>query len=121
MRPNSFRAFGLLVLLLTLLPALGLLHRYSIPLPLGLAWFRHLFLIAVAMVLGWGLFCLRKWAALYFSLPLFCLGVWQFLKSIPEVAFPYNLLLMAHGLSLTLPLVVTILVWKQLTWGRRFF
>lgn len=121
MRPNYFRAFGLLVLLLTLLPAVGLIDRYSRPVPPGAAWLRHLFLIAVAMLVGWGLFALRKWAALYFSLPLFCLGVWEFFKSIPAVTFPYNLLLMVHALSLTLPLVVTILAWKQLTWGRRFF
>jgi hypothetical protein len=32
-----------------------------------------------------------------------------------------NLLVMAHGISLALPLVVTIRVWKDLTWGTRFF
>jgi len=121
MRPNFFRAYGLVVLLPALFSAVGLIDRYLSPLPIGAAWFRHFFLTAVAMLLGWGLFALRKWAALYFSLPLFCFGVWEFFKSIPEVTFPYNLLLMAHALSLTLPLVVTILAWKHLTWGRRFF
>ena len=110
-----------MVLLLAVLPAVGVIDRYLSPLPVGAAWFRHLLLTAVTILVGCGMIGLRKWAALYFSLPLFCLGVWEFFNSIPAVTFPYNLLLMAHALSLTLPLVVTILAWKQLTWGRRFF
>ena len=121
MRPVYFRAFGLIALLPALLASVGLISRYLSPVPIDLAWFRLMFLTAVAVLVGLGLLYLRKWAALYFSLPLFCLGVWEFFKSIPEVTFPYNLLLMAHALSLTLPIVVTILAWKQLTWGRRLF
>jgi len=52
---------------------------------------------------------------------LFAYGIAEAFLSIKEVAFPYNLLVMMHGISLTLPLVVTIRIWKQLTWGRRFF
>jgi hypothetical protein len=82
---------------------------------------RMVFLFAVMMFIGVGLICLRKWAALYFSLPLFIYGIYQAFFSIETVTFPLNLLLMLHGLSLTLPLVVTIRVWKNLTWGNRFF
>jgi hypothetical protein len=64
---------------------------------------------------------MRKWAALYFSLPLFAYGIAEAYCSIKQVIFPYNLLVMMHGTSLTLPLVVTIRIWKHLTWGRRFF
>ena len=121
MRPNYFRAFGLIPLLVALFGLLDLTVQYRNFHLSDIGWFRQLFLTAVAALVALGLFRLRKWAALYFSLPLFCLGVWEFFKSIPEVTFPYNLLLMVHALSLTLPLVVTILAWKQLTWGRRFF
>jgi hypothetical protein len=72
-------------------------------------------------VLGFGLAFLRKWAALYFSITLFCFGIRQAFTSIYEVAFPLNLLAMLLGVSLMLPLVVTIRIWKDLTWGRRFF
>jgi hypothetical protein len=68
-----------------------------------------------------GLLCLRKWAALYFSIPLFCFGLWLFVTSIERIRFPWNLLYMAEGVSLTLPLMVTIRVWSQLSWGKRFF
>ena len=82
---------------------------------------RMVFLFAVALVVGAGLVSLRKWAALYFSLPLFVFGFYEAVFPIEEVAFPFNLMLMLHGVSLMLPLVVTIRVWKHLTWGRRFF
>jgi len=72
-------------------------------------------------LIGIGLIFMRKWAALYFSIPLFAYGISEAFFSIEQVAFPFNLLVMLHGLSLALPLVVTIRIWKHLTWGRRFF
>ena len=72
-------------------------------------------------LIGCGLIFLRKWAALYFSLPLFAYGISEAFLAIEQVTFPFNLLVMLHGLSLTLPLLVMIRVWKHLTWGRRFF
>jgi hypothetical protein len=74
-----------------------------------------LFLLAVTLLVSFGLMFMRKWAALYFSLPLFMYGIDQAFSSIEAVSFPFNLLLMLHGLSLTLPLVVTIRIWKNLT------
>jgi hypothetical protein len=82
---------------------------------------RGFVLMAAVEVVGFGLAFLRKWAALYFSIPLFCFGVRQVFVSTYAVAFPLNLIAMLLGVSLTLPLVVTIRMWKQLTWGRTFF
>ena len=82
---------------------------------------RCLFLLVAVEMVGFGLAFLRKWAALYFSIPLFCFGLNHALVSIYEVAFPLNLFAMLFGASLMMPLVVTISIWKQLTWGRRFF
>ena len=75
----------------------------------------------VVTTVGTGLLFLRKWAAIYFSLPLFFLGVWLAWSSIEQVSFPFNLLCMCEGISLMLPLVVTILIWPQLTGGGRWF
>lgn len=77
--------------------------------------------MAAIELVGFGLAFLRKWAALYFSIPLFWFGLRHAFVSIYEVAFPLNLLAMLFGVSLMLPLVITIRMWKQLTWGRRFF
>ena len=77
--------------------------------------------MAAVEVIGFGVAFMRKWAALYFSIPLFWFGIRQAFTSIYEVAFPLNLLAMLLGVSLMLPLVITIRMWKQLTWGRRFF
>ena len=82
---------------------------------------RGLVVSLATWLVGLGLIFMRKWAALYFSLPLFVYGIMEAFCSIKQVTFPYNLLMMMHGISLTLPLVVTIRIWKQLTWGRRFF
>ena len=38
-----------------------------------------------------------------------------------QIAFSYNLLYMCEGLALMLPLVVTIRIWRELTWGRKVF
>ena len=82
---------------------------------------RAFVLMAFVELVGFGLAFLRKWAALYFSIPLFCFGLKHAFVSIYAVAFPLNLLAMLFGLSLMLPLVVTISIWKQLTWGRSLF
>jgi len=111
MRRNCFRVFGALTLLLG--PLLLIFDQTQFRKGLVL-------LVAVEMV-GFGLAFQRKWAALYFSVPLFCYGLLNAFVSIYEVAFPLNLLAMAYGLSLTMPLVLTIRLWRQLTWGRRFF
>ena len=113
------RAFGLLTLLLAPLIWTFAVEE-SAPLNL-IQTLRMGFLLAVAELVGCGLTLLRKWAALYFSLPLFVYGLYVAFFSIEAFTFPFNLLLMLHGLSLTLPLVVTIRVWKHLTWGSRLF
>ena len=117
MSRNYFRAFGALTLLVN--PAIfadvfsGTLTRPQLV--------RSLFLMAAVEILGFGLAFLRKWAALYFAIPLFYFGLRLALTSIYEVVFPLNLFGMINGVSLMLPLVITIRIWKELTWGRRFF
>jgi hypothetical protein len=121
MRANCFRSFGVLTLvldlvlfffaidaLLTVRPSPGLIIRIQVS------------FIAITIV-GLGLLFLRKWAAIYFSLPLFLFGIWFFWTSIEQVPFPYNLLCMCEGLSLMLPLVVTVRIWPELTWGGKWF
>jgi hypothetical protein len=119
MNRNSFKAFGVVTLVLSpLVFPITVFHTMS---PASTLIVRGLVSLLVTGLVGCGLICLRKWAALYFSLPLFAYGILEAFFSIEEVTFPLNLLVMLHGLSLTLPLVVTIRVWKHLTWGRRFF
>ena len=113
-----FAAYGVVTLLLSPLVFPISVHTSEPSLALIM---RGLVLTLATVLVGFGLIFLRKWAALYFSLPLFAYGIAEAFCSIKEVTFPYNLLVMMHGMSLTLPLVVTIRIWKQLTWGRRFF
>jgi hypothetical protein len=82
---------------------------------------RTVVLVLAIGIVGMGLLFLRKWAALYFSVPLFWFGIQEAFTSIYEISFPLNLLAILHGISLTLPLIITIRVWRQLTWGGRFF
>jgi hypothetical protein len=117
MSRNYFRAYGALTLLLN--P--GIFADTLIKAQTQTHFLRGLFLMAAVEVVGFGLAFLRKWAALYFSIPLFWFGIRQAFVSIYAVTFPLNLIAMLLGISLTLPLIVTIRVWKQLTWGRRFF
>ena len=113
MKRNSFAAFGVVTLLLS---------SPLIPFAFASAQTLRGLILSLALVLiGSGLIFKRKWAALYFSLSLCAYGVWEAFSSIEQVTFPLNLLVMLHGMSLTLPLVVTIRVWKDLTWGSRFF
>ena len=117
---NYFRLFGVLTVLLDLAllfyanDALTFYSSQALILRIQVS------LVAIAIV-GLGLLCLRKWAAIYFSLPLFLFGIWFFWTSIEQVAFPYNLLCMCVGLSLMLPLVVTVRIWPELTWGGKWF
>ena len=116
MSRHYFRAFGALTLLFS--PAIFsdtfLSHTQT-------QVVRGLFLTAVAEFVGFGLASLRKWAALFFSIPLFWFGIRLVGVSIYEIAFPWNLFGMLYALSFTLPLVITIRFWNELTWGRRFF
>jgi hypothetical protein len=122
MRTNYFRLFGVLTLLLNVVNLFifaidALLNAGSSP---G-SRVRMIVSFTAATVIGFGLIFLRKWAAIYFSLPLFLWGIWFFWTSIEQVPFPYNLLCMCEGLSLMLPLVVTIRMWPELTWGGKWF
>jgi len=113
--------FGLVTLLLSPLAFPTAVGPVPNPALMPMESARALFLFAVMVLVGVGLICHRKWAALYFSLPLFVHGISEAFFSIEKVSFPENLLVMLHGVSLTLPLVVTIKIWKHLTWGSRFF
>jgi hypothetical protein len=117
MNPNYFRAFGALTLLLNPTIFAGIFLRVQTP----AQFLRGLFLLAAVELVGFGVAFLRKWAALYFSIPLFWFGIRLVVGSTYGVVFPRNLLVMLLGFSLMLPLIVTIRIWKQLTWGRRFF
>ena len=119
MKEDSFRAFGIIVLTVVLMPLI--LAATEVPALTLTLFLRYGVLIGAVVIVGLGLCSLRKWAALYFSVPFFWFGVKQVFVSIYEVPFPLNLLVMLHGLSLTLPLAVTVCLWKHLTWGRRFF
>ncbi|HEX3251840.1 MAG TPA: hypothetical protein VHS05_20560 [Pyrinomonadaceae bacterium] len=82
---------------------------------------REWVLLAAVELLGFGLAFQRKWAALYFSIPLSYVGVHRALLAIHDVPFPLNLLAMPYELLLALPLFLTIRDWRQLSWGGRFF
>ena len=117
MNPNYFRAYGALVLLLGPAQVAGTFFRVQTQ----TQFLRWLFLLAAVEVVGFGLASLRKWAALYFSIPSLWFGIRLFVDSIHHVAFPFNLFPMLVGIALMLPLAITIRLWKELTWGRRFF
>lgn len=117
MSRNYFRAFGALTLLLS--P--GIFADTFFRTETQTQFLRGLFLMAAVEVVGFGLAFLRKWAALYFSIPLFCFGIWLAFVSIYKVAFPLNWWAIFIGICLTRPLALTIRHWKELTWGRRFF
>lgn len=122
MRVAFFKAFGLVILLLDLPLLLGAIAEISfdpkIPPPSQIRW---MVAVGFAWIVGLGLLGLRKWAALYASIPLFCFGLWLAVTSIEPIRFPWNLFYVAEGVSLMLPLVVTIRVWSQLSWGGKWF
>jgi len=122
MNANSFKAFGVVVIYLHLLGFCASLDGI-----LGHAEFSssQLLKMRVAFVaifiVGVGLIGLRKWAAIYFSVPLFCMGLWIFWGSIEHVPFPWNLVFMLEGVSLMLPAVVTVRLWPYLSWREKWF
>ena len=121
MKANYFRSFGILTLLLDLVLFGFIVDGFStIASRPGQSVRMFVSLMAVTMV-GLGLLFLRKWAAIYFSLPLFLFGIWLFWTSIEQFTFPHNLLYMCEGLSLMLPLVITARIWPELTWGGKWF
>lgn len=122
MQMALFKALGVVVLLLDL-PLLAIsLAKMSFTLELpSRNEFRSLVVIGFAWLVGIGLLGLRKWAALYFSVTLFGFGLWLFVTSIEPGRFPWNLFYMAEGISLMLPLIVTIRVWSQLSSGGKWF
>jgi hypothetical protein len=117
MRKQFFQAFGILVLAPGLPYLLAAACSFWLSAePLGQR-FSRLVVAGFACLVGIGLLNLRKWAALYFSVPLFWVGLSWALGVMEEIAFPWNLFFMAYGVSLMLPLYVTIRVWSQLSWG----
>jgi len=122
MRMAFFKAFGVVVLLLDLPLLTSAIAQISFTLKMpSRQEFKWLVVAAAAWPVGIGLLYLRKWAALYFAVPLFCFGLWFALTSIEPIRFPWNLFYMAEGVSLMLPLIVTIRVWSQLSWGGEWF
>ena len=122
MRVGFFRAFGVIVLLLDspllLSEVSNICLTLEVPSPVELG---SLVVFGFVAVVGVGLLFLRRWAALYFSVPLFWYGLSIALSSIEPFPFPWNLLWMAHGISLMLPLVVTYRVWSQLSWSGKWY
>jgi hypothetical protein len=122
MRLAFFKAFGIVVLLIDLpllTAAIAEISFYSkIPSPSHIRW---TVAVGFAWFVGLGLLGLRKWAALYFSIPLFCFGLWLALTSIEPIRFPWNLFYMAEGVSLMMPLAITIRLWSRLSWGGKWF
>ena len=121
MRANYFRSFGVLTLLADVVLFFGAIEAVSNISSTPWPSVRILLLFTAVTGIGFGLLSLRRWAAIYFSLPLFVIGIWVFWTSIEQVPFPCNLLWMCEGLSLMLPLIVTILIWRELTSGGKWF
>ena len=111
MSVNYFRVVGGLTLLL----GPGLLAATLNSPPGWTQLLRWLFLVLMVEVVAFGLALLRKGAALFVSVPLFCYGIHYAFVSIYQIAFPLNLIAMVDGLLLIFPLVATIRLWKQLT------
>ena len=107
-----FFAFHLLMILLGDIPLRAPIPREELRTLIGAGF---------VTVVGIGLLFLRRWAAIYFSVPLFCFGLWLAVSSIEPIPFPWNLLYMTEGVSLMLPLIVTIRVWPQLSWRGKWF
>jgi len=121
MRKAFFQAFGIAVIapaLPYLIAAACIFWRSDEPLRQRLS---RLVVAGFAYIVGVGLLYLRKWAALYFSVTLFWVGLSWALNAIEEIGFPWNLFWMAHGVSLMLPFYVTIRVWSRLSWGDKWF
>ena len=122
MSAKSFRAFGFLVVSLDVLAfSTGVAEIVSRSRLNTLPPIRMLVAFFAVFIVGIGLIGLRRWAAIYFSVPLLCIGLWFFGVSIEQVSFPWNLLCMVEGVLLMLPAVVTIRLWQHLSWGGKWF
>ncbi len=121
MRLSFFRAYGVLTLFLSLtglwVSVLAVVSSESV----GSQEIRMLVASGFATVVGFGLLFLRRWAAIYFSAPLFYYGVSTALGSVEQFPFPVNLFWMCEGVGLMLPLFVTIRVWPLLSPGGKWF
>jgi hypothetical protein len=117
MRPIFFKAYGYVTLFVILPILMGLTSGGPYNAPSFREQLRTLIGLGAVTAIGVGLVHLQRWAAIYFSVPLFCYGAWLAITSIEPIPFPLNLGYMALGASLMLPLFVTILFWSQLTWG----
>jgi len=122
MSVRAFKVFGVVTISLDLLmfvsglgPALLGLHSSTYD------QFRMYLTFVLLWIIGSGLICLRKWAAIYFSLALVFLGLWIAWSSIETIHFPLNLLGMAEGISLMLPALVTVRMWPDLLWRGKWF
>ena len=121
MRLSFFRAFGAVTLFFSLT---GLYVFVSAVISAGSASPQEIKMLVgfgFATVVGVGLLFLRRWAAIYFSVPLFYYGVRLALGSVEQFPFPMNLFWMCEGVSLMLPLLVTIRVWPLLSSGGKWF
>lgn len=116
MQSLVLRAFGVAVLIFSV-PTFGqYLFKAIVEHKLEPSESTRFLFFTFATVVGAGLICLRKWAAVFFSLPMFGYGLWLVLSSVERFPFPLNLFWMCLGGSLTLPLIVTIRIWSQLSW-----
>jgi hypothetical protein len=120
MRPIFFRAFAAVTLpfaFFLFFPAIGAVFDFTLS-----PWqsIRTLILFSFVAIVALGLL-LRKWSAIYFSVPLFVYGIGFAWTAIEQICFPFNLLGMLAGAAMMLPFFVTIRVWRQLKWGGRWF
>lgn len=122
MNPQSFKAFGFFVISLELLLfGTDLLEIFWDTHSSASQQIKMWVAFSAVFMIGAGMIGLRKWAAIYFSVPLFCIGLAVCWNSIEQVAFPWNLLWMLEGVSLMLPAVVTVRLWPYLSWGGKWF
>ena len=89
--------------------------------PLTLAAFGRLFFLAVALsILGLGLFGLRKWASLVFSLIALYGGLWAFADAFHHtVPWSWDGIEYWWGLLLICPSVFTVRYWHTLVWRKK--
>lgn len=77
---------------------------------------RLIFLAVALSVLGLGLFGLRRWAALVFSLLTLYMSFWTFADSIHAVPWSWEGIGYWYGLLLISPSVFTVRYWHTLVW-----
>ena len=122
MNAKPFKAFGFLVISLDLLAFSTRLHEILWTVSSSASQqIKMLVAFFAVFIVGVGLIGLRKWAAIYFSVPLLCIGLWVFCDSIDHVPFPSNLVYMSVGVSLVLPVIVTVRLWRYFSWSGKWF